>query len=389
MKKKRVFLKLSVIGVAVLIACSLLINPVYGNTSAQLNNQLNTTNKNITSAKNNLKDVKTQQSATLKQIQNLNAQISNTENSIAKLNKEISSLEQDISNKEREIEEKQEAYDNNMDMFKNRLVASYEIGNTTYLDVILSSKKMTDVLSNWYYLSEIAEADKALLEEIDAQKTELENAKEKLESDKAKIEANKKTVEKEQKSLVNAKGEKNKQMNKLSAEEKALEKELAQFEKDQKDILARLAALSSQNYPVQSPNKYGYISPLAGRTTKDIYCGWMGYPNHRGVDFSYAGINGQNILAVKAGKVVISEAMKYANGTYRSYGEYVVIDHLDGSKTLYAHGLSGSRTVKVGDIVSQGQVIMRVGSTGNSTGPHLHFEVIINGVQVNPTPYLP
>ena len=80
---------------------------------------------------------------------------------------------------------------------------------------------------------------------------------------------------------------------------------------------------------------------------------------------------------------------KNHNGKYYSYGEYVIINHHDGTMTLYAHMLAGSRKVSQGQEVSQGQVLGTVGSTGNSTGPHLHFEVRVGGVPVNPINYLP
>ncbi len=105
------------------------------------------------------------------------------------------------------------------------------------------------------------------------------------------------------------------------------------------------------------------------------------------MDFAIA--SGTEVVAVKGGTVEISTALRNSSGGYRSYGEYVVINHHDGTMTLYAHMLSGSRTVSVGQEVSQGQVLGTVGSTGNSTGPHLHFEVRINGRAVNPLPYLP
>ena len=112
------------------------------------------------------------------------------------------------------------------------------------------------------------------------------------------------------------------------------------------------------------------------------------YPGHTGVDVNI-NVTGKNVVAVKAGTVVISTALRNSNGTYRSYGEYVVINHHDGTMTLYAHMLSGSRKVDPGDTVVQGQILGTVGSTGNSTGTHLHFEVKVNGRSVNPLPYLP
>ena len=135
-----------------------------------------------------------------------------------------------------------------------------------------------------------------------------------------------------------------------------------------------------------NPSSSGYIRPVVGYS---ITTGWMGYSGHTGVDFSGSGISGKPVLAAKAGTVVTSTALRNSNGTYRSYGEYIVINHHDGTMTLYAHGAPGSRLVIPGQTVSQGQQIMSVGTTGNSTGYHLHFEVRVNGRPVNPTPYLP
>jgi len=347
-------------------------------------------NDKIKDTKDKIGDVKDNRSQAMKQIEKLNAEIAEQEDEISKLEDEIEDLEKEIEQTEKDIVEKQDAFDANFEKYKVRLVASYEAGQTTYLDVLLSSKKITDVLSNWYYLSELAKADKAFQETLMEQKSELEDSKISLEKSKKKVESNKKKIEKNAKALKESKSVKQSYIKELSAEEKELQDELEQFEKDKKEIQRKLEELAKKNqYATQAPNKYGYISPLAGRTTKDIYCGWLGYPGHKAVDFSYWGINGQEVLAVKSGKVIISTALRYSNGNYRSYGEYIVIDHQDGSTTLYAHGLANSRRVSVGDWVSQGQTIMLVGSTGNSTGPHLHFEVRINGQQVNPTPYLP
>lgn len=175
----------------------------------------------------------------------------------------------------------------------------------------------------------------------------------------------------------------------MSAEEKDLQAQLEEFEQDKRDIqlkLAKIAAASGNITPV-APSAAGYGSPLPGKTKSNITTGYYGYTNHGGVDFACSA--GTPVLAVKAGKVVISTALKRSNGTYKSYGEYIVIDHQDGTMTLYAHMLPNSRTVQEGAWVTQGQQIGQVGTTGNSTGNHLHFEVRIGGARVNPTQYLP
>ena len=117
------------------------------------------------------------------------------------------------------------------------------------------------------------------------------------------------------------------------------------------------------------------------------------YAGHTGVDIN-RGVTGKSVVAVKDGTVVKSTALKNSNGSYRSYGEYIMIAHNDGTLTVYAHMLAGSRTVFENQTVKQGQVIGTVGSTGNSTGNHLHFEVrvltsALKYKTVNPIPYLP
>ena len=132
----------------------------------------------------------------------------------------------------------------------------------------------------------------------------------------------------------------------------------------------------------------GFIYPVPSgyqRITTGMYYSSGQY--HGAVDFGSGGINGQPIYAVASGTVIISERLS------GSYGNYIIIMHDNGLFTLYAHGQDGSRTVSAGDRVTQGQQIMRVGSTGNSTGPHLHFEVRTSpggySNRVNPMNYLP
>ena len=132
----------------------------------------------------------------------------------------------------------------------------------------------------------------------------------------------------------------------------------------------------------------GFIYPVPSayaRITTGIYYSSGQY--HGGVDFGSGGINGQPVYAVQEGVVVTAKALNY------SYGNHVIIAHPNGLYTLYAHGQMGSIRVSEGQYVSRGQQIMNVGSTGNSTGPHLHFEVRKSpgtySNRVNPIPYLP
>ena len=225
-----------------------------------------------------------------------------------------------------------------------------------------------------------------------------------MENSKKEVESSKQTIQTKKDALNVTKKEKQKVVNNLSAEEKALEEQLEEQEKYKKEIENEIAALiaeqkrkqqeqakknqssgSSSNVSV-NPSASGFICPIAGKTKNNITTGYYGYSGHTGVDFAVSG--GTPVLAAKAGTVYKSQAKK-VNGKYVSYGEHIIIAHDDGTITLYAHGMPNSRLVQAGDRVSQGQQIMSVGTTGNSTGYHLHFEVWVNGSRVNPTQYLP
>ncbi len=125
-----------------------------------------------------------------------------------------------------------------------------------------------------------------------------------------------------------------------------------------------------------------FIWPVVGLYKVYSWYGWRNLGWHSGIDISGSGASGALIVAAESGTVIT------AGWNGDGYGNYVIIEHSDGVKTLYGHCLSGSLMVKAGDKVSAGQAIARVGNTGNSFGAHLHFEVRVNGSAVNPAPYL-
>lgn len=369
----------------ILISC---VGFSYAATSKELRRQQSAIDDQIKEKNSEIAGVKSKMTIALNQINELNSEISNYENEITSLQEQITNLNSQITQKELNIKEQQEKYDEQNELLEKRLVALYESGTTSYLDMLLSSEGLADFISKYYLIEQLAEADQELLQKIDNTKKQIENEKASLENAKLEIENSKSEVSSKKSSLESSVSQKNSLVSNLSEEEKKLQDELEEFEKDKKDIQNQLAALAAKSSgKAVAPSAAGYISPLAGKTKSNITTGYYGYAGHTGVDFACAA--GTTVRAVKAGKVVISKALVRSNGTYKSYGEYVVIDHNDGTMTLYAHMLPNSRTVSVGQQVSQGQTIGQVGSTGNSTGNHLHFEVRIGGRPTNPTPYLP
>jgi len=340
-------------------------------------------------------EVKAEKSQVLKQVESLTVEISEYQTQIDNLDGQLSSLNSSIKTEQANLEAKQKEYDEKKKLFEERLVAMYESGETSYLDVLFNSSSLTDFISNYYMITEIASYDSELIDKIENQKKEIENTKTKLENQKKEVETIKKSKEQTAATLKVAQATKNNYASQLNEEEKQLQAELEQFEKDKREIQAELARIAAQSASsntsniVSQPSSSGYVFPVAGLNRNNINNkSYPSYRGHTGIDVNI-NVIGKTIVAVKAGTVVTSKALRYSNGNYRSYGEYIVINHHDGTMTLYAHGLAGSRKVVEGQSVSQGQALMTVGSTGNSTGPHLHFEVRVNGSPVNPLPYLP
>ncbi len=412
--KKYVSKMIAILVILILISMNSII---YAANKTELNNQMNDIDTEIEKKKEEINQVQEEMSEAQKEISKLTSQISEYESEIDQLDEELNDLQKSIKVQEENLEIQQKNYEKQKDLLEKRLVAMYEAGNTSYLDVLLGSRNITEFISYYYFVSEIAENDVEMLKDIENKKNEIETAKQKLEANKAEVEAKKATKQKTADSLESVKSLKNKQVKELSEEEKALQVELDKFEQDKKDIQAQIArilkeeaARANGNNISNNPSASGFIRPVAGYS---ITTPFHGYPGHSGADISGANIYGKPVLAVKAGTVEISTALTGSitcynkdgtvAGHYRSYGEYIVINHHDGTMTLYAHGKPGSRLVHTGDTVKQGQQIMSVGNTGNVLprpsksnplgGTHLHFEVQIlkNGraVAVNPAPYLP
>lgn len=390
MKKKILFTFFILL---VLISSHFLV--VFATTKSELQQESSDLETKINHAKENLSEVEGNLSGVMSQIRDLTVQISEYQSEINDLSSQISELENQISEAEENLKQAEEDFRTQQKRLEDRLVALYEMGETSYLDVLLSSASITDFISKCYIVSEIAEYDNNLLDSIEQNKNAIETAKKTLEESKTKIETLKASKESTTKALKDSQSVKQNYASELTAEENAIKEQIEEYEADKKAIQAELAAIaareasSGRTTVISGPaSNYGYIFPVAGCSLANINNKtYPSYTGHTGIDVNI-NVIGKSIVAVKSGTVVTSTALRNSSGGYRSYGEYVVINHHDGTMTLYAHMLAGSRTVSQNQEVAQGQVIGIVGSTGNSTGPHLHFEVRVNGRCVNPLPYL-
>ena len=403
-------------------------NIVVASNKSDLQNEKSDLNNSISEAKDELEQIEEEKSEVLNAVESLTVEISEYETEISDLEARMQTLENQILEAQKQIEKDEEEYKKNQAALNERLVVMYENGETTYLDYFLSSSSLTDFISKYYLVSELADYDTQMLEKIEEEKNKIEEEKKTLEADKKDLNTAKETKEAKMSSLKVAKEQKQKYVNNLSAQEKETQEKIEEMQEDKaliekqlrkiaaaeeaerkrQEEEARKAAQNKNNTSSNSsssgktqvpntPSASGYIFPVQGLSKANIRNKtYPSYPGHTGIDVNI-NVTGKNVVAVKSGTVVESTALKNSNGTYRSYGEYIMISHGDGTVTLYAHMLAGSRKVTSGQKVSQGQAIGTVGSTGNSTGTHLHFEVQVltnsGGTYkfkpVNPIPYLP
>ncbi len=358
-------------------------------------------NKKIKETKESLNEVNSQKAESEDKVEDLTSQIKEYEKEINSLKSEIEQKNKEIKEMQKKLDELEEERQEKQDLLDERLITIYENGETSYLDVLLSSADITDFISKYYMVETLTEADKELIEGLEADKKEIEETKNNLNESLKEVEDKKDEQEAIQKKLNKAKNQEEKKVEDLTAQSEDLEEDIEAYEKKMKELDAREKAQeealkhkieqaqkehesnsSSGSSSSGSSSSSGFIRPVkSGSITATMYYSSGKY--HGAVDFGVS--VGTPVYAAADGIVVTSTW-----GGSDSYGYYIKIKHYNGLYTLYAHG--SSLVVSVGQEVKQGQLIMYSGNTGNSTGPHLHFEVRVSpggySNRVNPLNYL-
>lgn len=336
----------------------------------------------IQNANDELENVQNDLSENLQQVQKLDEKITNSQSELNELNKKIDKLTIAINTVESELKLIQEKYEKQKNILENRLIAMYEAGDTEYLDVILSSKNISDFLSNYFLITEIATYDTELLDDMKEKKDDIDLKKEKLEKNRKELSTIKQTQMKTSIILQNTKTLRENYISKLSDQEKDLQQKIEEYTARYAEINAQILQLAMEGIDTQ------YIGgelawPVPGYTKITSKYGMRYHPIlhinklHTGVDISAP--MGANFIAANDG--IVTKA-----GLNTAYGNMVIIDHGGGISTLYAHG--SEILVQVGQTVKRGEPVLKVGSTGYSTGAHAHFEVRLNGVVTDPMPYI-
>lgn len=331
----------------------------------------------ISQLESNQADAQTQVDALNELISNLKEQIDTANRKIAAEEAEINSLQAEIDEKDAEIEESYEK-------FKSRVRSMYIAGDITGgLEILLSADDFDDMLSTTTYISIMSEHDDAIVSALTEDKEGYQAQKALVEEKKVAIEREKAELSSKKEELDTQKAAADSKLSQIAADKAVLQEEQIKIDKEMAKARAALdaivnAAAANSRDTTYVGGTWRWPAPGYGRISSKF--GWRSWSKsyHKGIDI--AAPSGANIVASNAGKVVVSSFN--AGG----YGNYVILDHGGGYMTVYGH--FSRRLVSVGQQVSRGQVVGLCGSTGRSTGPHLHFEIRVNGVAQNPLNYL-
>lgn len=337
----------------------------------------------INDANNKLNEVEEKLSENMQKIQEIDERITKSQSELEKINKKIEDLMQEIEQNEKSLKQIEEQYNNLKQLCQERIIAIYEMPKLQYLDVLLNSTSMTKFISNYYVLKELMEYDKELLTTVENQLRQIENTKNELSEQKKELVEDKQASLKKAQVLANIKTVRNKYIEQLTEEEKKLQADIDEYNTKFAEVEAEIKLLALNSI---SEDYLGGVMawPVPGYTTITSTYGMRTHPItgvyklHTGIDIGGAPV-GTSFVAAANG--MVTKACYNA-----AYGNMVIIDHGGGVQTLYAHG--DSISVEVGQVVSTGDEVLKVGSTGYSTGPHAHFEIRINGETVNPLDYL-
>lgn len=371
----------------------------------KINQNIKEAQKELDSLDDQVADKKAYSDALMKKIDLLQDKLDALESNRDDLQSEIDAVQKridetqaNINKAEKEIEKKEQEFDGVYEEYCQRLRAMYISGNVSMLEVLLESGDISSILTRAEMVKSVSEQDSATLDDLMTKMEEINKEREELANDKIQLGKDKDSLNSRKQELQKSIDEYNSSKAELNAEVEECNAALASLDDKRSEVKETIDTNQEQKRQIEAEinnalsgsgsNKpgSGNYNPGTGQLAyptsyRQISAGYPNYSNgsyHGGVDWPCP--TGTAVHAADSGVVVIAKKLTY------SYGQYILIDHGNGLSTLYAH--NSSLVVGVGDKVSKGQIIAYSGESGNATGPHVHFEVRLNGTRVNPMSYL-
>lgn len=361
-----------------------------------LTNQLDSIQQQVNQQNAIKSDAETVIGSVSEQLRQIEGQLRQATTDLNTITEQRVAVENDITLNERQLAEAQKRLEGREAVFYKRVRDIYINGRLSYLDVVIGSKDFSDFANRLEVLKRIIDSDINLISEIKKERAQIEAHKKKLEEDRAKLVELEKAALAKQAEIEQKKAERNvvlqKAQNDRAVAMQAIEElnassaQISAMLKERQAARAAAAAAAAQSAGqgssytwVQGTGQLGW--PVSGDITSPygyrVHPIWGTTIYHSGIDIGVD--EGTPVHAADSGVIVWS-------GWMGGYGYAVVIDHGNGLSTLYGH--NSELAVDEGQSVSKGQVVAYAGSTGNSTGPHVHFEVRENGDPVDPMGYL-
>lgn len=380
MRFKKAFLSIACIFALVFIAGYTPAVPVEVNaakTAEELREELDQAKKDSNKLKSEIAELEKQNAPYQEKKEALQKQIDATQKEIDLYQEQIDALDADIEKYQKEIDDINAEIDSNLAIFSERLVVLYTTGSFTSLEVLLSAKDFGEYLEKIQFTKALSDNDNRLLKSLSEDMAKVEEKKAVIDKNKEDIVDAQKAIQEKQKELdaqyteVNTIVKNNEsEIADLQDDYEALIDEQQKIQESLNEVTGNLVGTGNFIWPVPG---YYKLSSKFGYRWHPVYGTWR---LHTGIDISSSGIYGAKIVAADDGVVSLS-------GWNGGYGNCVVIKHNNGYSTLYAHMKSAS-PLRKGQSVRKGDTVGYVGSTGNSTGPHLHFEIMYNGSYQNP-----
>lgn len=347
-----------------------------------LRNQQKLINNEIENLKNNVKEVDKNAKNVAQEIVELDQKLSEAQKELAATEAKLKETQQKLENTKEELKQAEERVKEQQDDLNVRLKTMYKTGPVDYIEVLLGSSSFSDFLTRLDIVKRIIEADKNLLAEFRLRQEEVAQKKAELEEQERQIAAQRDNINARRQQIVAYRGSRQRLMAQLEKQKKEYELQVAKLQKDSENLRRQILAWEMKN----QKGYFGtgvFLWPAPSSKTVTSEFGWRIHPIfktkrfHDGIDIGAP--MGADVLAADDGEVIFA-------GSYGGYGNTIIVSHGGGISTQYSH--LSKILVGVGKKVLKGDKIGLVGSTGWSTGPHLHFSVIKNGEYVSPWNWL-